>query len=70
MAGIKAELTKSPRPEVLTLDNSALLLKCVLYIYHLVRFKNDQVKVQALLKSNSKVNAMTPAYGTKLGLKV
>ena len=36
-------------------------------IHYPVRFQEDQVK--ALLDSGSKVNAMSPAYTEKLGLK-
>ena len=36
-------------------------------IYYLVRFQEEQVKV--LLDSSSKVNAMSPVYAKKLGLK-
>lgn len=46
------------------------LLKCVLYIYHPMRFKKNQDNVQGLLDFCNKVNVMTPAYKTKLGLKV
>lgn len=46
------------------------LLKRMLYIYYLICFKKDQGKVQALLNSGNEVNAMIPAYATKLGFKV
>ena len=40
-------------------------------IYYLLRFRKDnQNKVQALINSGSKVNMMTPAYASKLGLQV
>lgn len=45
-------------------------LERVLYIYHLVRFKKDQTKIQALLDFGNEVNTMAPAYIVKLGLKV
>ena len=35
-----------------------------------IRFKKSEVQVQALLDSGSEVNAMTPGYASKLGLKV
>lgn len=47
-----------------------LPLKCILYIYHLMQFKNNQAKVQALLNSSSKINVMTLVYIAKLNLKV
>lgn len=52
-----------------TTKNSPLLerMPC---IHYLVRFKKDQIKVNALIDSGSKVNAMTQSYVIKLGLKV
>lgn len=47
-----------------------LLLKCVPYIYHLIRFKKNQAKVKALIDFGSKVNIITLAYLAKLDLKV
>lgn len=57
MASIKADLAINPvvkklaadskipisafKALIFVIDNFALLLKCVLYIYHLVQFKND-----------------------------
>ena len=38
-------------------------------IHYPVRFQEDQEQVRALLDSGSKVNAMSPAYAKKLGLK-
>ena len=37
------------------------------YIYYPVRFQEEQVR--ALLDSGSEVNAMSPAYAKRLGLK-
>ena len=45
-------------------------LKQVSCIYYLLRFWKDIVDVKALIDSGSKVNAMTPAYTSKLDLKV
>lgn len=42
----------------------------MIYIDYIVRFKKDQAKVQALIDSNSKINAMIPAYMAKLELKI
>lgn len=47
-----------------------LSLKLILCIYYLVWFKKNQAKYQALLNYDSKINAITPAYITKLGFKV
>lgn len=57
-------------PPTLVIDNLALPFEFVPCIYHLLWFKKDQIEVQALLDSNSKVNVMIPAYAVKLGLKV
>ena len=45
-------------------------LKRVLYIHYLLRFWKDITDMRALIDSNSKINAITPAYTLKLGLKV
>ena len=45
-------------------------LKRVPYIHHPLYFQKDLRKTRALIDSNSKVNAMTPAYSAKLSLKV
>lgn len=47
-----------------------LLLERVLYIYYLVQFKKDQVKIQAFLNSSNKVNAIILESTAKLCLKV
>lgn len=46
------------------------LIECTLYIHHLLRFKKDQVRVQALLNSNSEVNTMAFVYVASLNIKV
>lgn len=62
---------QSVGPEIpFSIDNPALLLKCISCIYYLIEFKKDQTKVQALLDSDSKVNVMTPAYAARLGFKI
>lgn len=50
--------------------NFALPLERIPCIHHLVRFKNNQIKIQALLDSNIKVNTMLPAYMAKLSLEL
>ena len=45
-----------------------MALQKILCIHYLIRFKKK--KVQALIDSGSEVNAMTPAYASKLGLRV
>lgn len=47
-----------------------VILKKISYIYYQLRFRKDTLEVKALLNFNSKVNAITPAYATKLGSKV
>lgn len=57
-----------PRSEILTLAIKTFLpLKCMPYIYYLLQFKKNQIKVQVLINSGSKVNIITPAYTKKLG---
>ena len=45
-----------------------VVLDRVFHICYLIRFKKNEV--QALINSGSKVNAITPGYASKLGLKV
>ena len=45
-------------------------LKCVPSIQYLVKFKKYHTEVQALLDSNSEINAIIQAYTAKLGLYV
>lgn len=56
-----------PSLEVSVLDKSTLPFKCMLCIYYLFCFKKDQHKIQALINSNNKVNAITSTYIKKLG---
>lgn len=53
---------------LLTLNT--FLLKYAPCIYYPLRFKKDQTKVQALLDSSNKVNAMTSDYMASLDLKI
>ena len=50
------------------MEDKPLMLDQVPYIHYPIRFKKNEV--QALINSGSKVNAMTPGYALKLGLKV
>ena len=45
-------------------------LERVLYIYYLLHFWKDIVGIRALINSNSEINAITPMYVSKLGLKI
>ena len=45
-------------------------LKRIPYIHYPVQFKKDTVEVQALIDSESEVNAMVSAYAKKMGLWV
>lgn len=56
--------------EALIFTITALPFKHILCIYYLIKFKKNQVKIWALLNFGSKVNAISPAYTTNLGLKV
>lgn len=47
-----------------------LPFKCILCIYHVMRFKKNKAKVQVSLDSSSEINAMIPAYAVRLGFKV
>lgn len=78
IASIKAEIAANLIIKELPTDlkisipvmEALLLLKRILYIYHPLWFKKDQVKVQALLNSGSKVNTITSTYVAKLDFKV
>ena len=51
------------------MKNKPLALDWVPCIHYLIWFKKSKVQVQALIDSGTKVNAMTPGYASKLGLK-
>ena len=53
-----------------SMEDKPLALDQVPCIYYPIWFKKSEVQVQALIDSGSKVNAMTPGYTSKLGLKV
>ena len=53
-----------------TETNKEVTLKQVPYIHYPLRFRKDTIGIIALVDSGSEVNAMTPTYATKLGLKV
>ena len=53
-----------------SMEDNPLALDWVPCIRYPIRFKKSKVQVQALLDSGSEVNAMTPGYASKLGLKV
>lgn len=46
------------------------LFKRILYIYYPLRFKKDQINIQALINSNNEINAMTLVYAANLELKI
>lgn len=64
------KITKVLIPVVKISTSESPLFKRILYIYYPLQFKRDLAKIQALLDSNSKVNAKTPIYMAKLGLTV
>ena len=45
-------------------------LERVPYVHYLLRFWKNTVDVRALIDSGSEVNAMIPAYASKLSLRV
>ena len=45
-------------------------LERVSCVHYPLRFRKDTADVRALIDSGSEVNAMTPAYTSKLGLRV
>ena len=46
-------------------------LQCIPCIHYLVQFQGSQVgEIRALINSDSQVNAMIPAFATKLGLSI
>ena len=48
-----------------------MALARILYIHYLLHFwKDNQNEMRALIDSSSKVNAMTPAYTSKLGFRI
>ena len=51
-------------------DPKTKALDCVPCIYYSVQFKKDTAEVRALIDLESEVNAMTPAYVKKLGLRI
>lgn len=54
----------------MTEDNKEdeVILERIPCIHYPLRFWKDTNKIQILIDSGSKVNAMTPAYALKLGL--
>ena len=51
-------------------QENVVVLNWVAFICYPIWFKKSKVQVQALINSGNKVNAMTPEYTLKLGLKV
>lgn len=46
-----------------------MVLEKVSYINYLLYFRKNTVNIRALINLSNKINAMTPAYINKLGLK-
>lgn len=57
-------------PVTKTSKEDNVVLERVPYIYYPFRFQKDNSEVKALIKSGSKVKAITLAYVLKLGLKI
>ena len=64
---VSVSATSAPVTEASQEDVVLDRVPCICYP---IRFKKSEVQVQALLDSGSEVNAMTPGYALKLGLKV
>lgn len=45
-------------------------LECILSIQYPLKLEKHYTKVQVLLDSNSEINAITPTYTAKLGLRI
>ena len=54
----------------MTETNKKVTLERVPCIYSPLRFQKDTTSVRAQVDSGSEINAMTPTYAAKLGLKV
>lgn len=61
---------KTLKQLVTSADIFNVFLKGVSYIYYLLQFKKDQAKIQVLLDSDNKINAIFLAYLAQLGFKV
>lgn len=59
MVSIEADLIVNLNFETLATSTNFLPLKCVLCIHYLILFKKNQIEVQALINSNSEINAIT-----------
>lgn len=70
LASIKAFSVVISRFSSLVRNTNTLPLEYILYIHYLVKFQKDQAKVKALIDSRSEVNAIAPAYVSKLGFKI
>ena len=53
-----------------SMEDNPLALDWVPCIRYPIRFKKSEVQVRALIDSGSEINAITPGYALKLGLKV
>lgn len=54
----------------ISMEDTLRLLEKVLYMHYPLCLQKDLQKTRALIDSCIKVNAMTPAYTSNLGLKV
>ena len=68
LPGTSKKLVLILATSVSKIDGSNEIVR-VLYIYYLVCFQEDQKQVRALFNKGNKINAMSPAYTKKLGLK-
>lgn len=52
------------------LDNTFLSLEYISIIYYPIQFKKFQIKIQALVNSDSKINVITWLHTIKLSFKI
>ena len=66
----KKLVSVSTTSTLVTETNKEVILERVPYVHYPLRFWKDTIGIRALVDLGSEVNAMTPTYAAKLGLKV
>ena len=66
----KKQVSVSATSSSVTETNKEVTLERVLGVHYPLRFQKDTADVRALIDLGNEVNAMTPAYASKLGLRV
>lgn len=70
VSAIPASTTEATRKNVSREAPEQIAIEMVSCIQYPVRFRKDQDETQALIDSDSEVNAIQPAYAKKLGLTI